>query len=153
MLGLAVGTAAGYVMNDRYGDNPANADNGTMTTANVSAAGAGTGADTTVAPIAARIDPVVERFAWDSTCAVALTGLGGADGSATATALGVAVDQATLFEPGIVPADVATALADGHEQLSVVQRGGAAVSGASVDAVRISVESACSGWTARIDAG
>lgn len=138
MLGLAVGTAVGYVMNDRFGGGPAVADTTAVLAAEALRPAEPAPPKTTVAPIAARIDPVVERFAWDSTCAVALTGLTAVDDAAVADAFAVARDQATLFEPGIVPTDVVTALEAGHEVPGDL--------GANV-------QRTCTAWTERIGVG
>ena len=113
------------------------------------------GAPSGPAPIAVaptEIDPGVLRFAWGSTCQVAVEAVRHGSVADIEVALRTAHDQAALFGPGIVPDDVEVVLQDAYD-VTVLKTGGVAP-GASGESPGLGgrISESCDAWLARIDA-
>ena len=142
IVGVGIGVGIAHALQDRIPARTASAASEGVST--VDGRTAALAPPTTAAPI----EPAVMRFAWASTCDVAITGVSDGGVDEIRRAFQVAHDQAALFEEGIVPDDVDTVLGDAYASIVGGQREAGA--GARLgDQIR----RACGAWADRIDAG
>jgi hypothetical protein len=151
---VGVGTAVGFVLKDRLSTGPAIAESGTTSRGDL-IVDPDEAPDTTVAAVIENpVDPTVARFAWDSTCQLAVAGIASRNGPQIIQGLQRAHEHADLFEDGIVPEDVSTALDAGYEGIVKPQEiGGEAAGTEETNSIGAIVEAACAAWSRRINAG
>jgi hypothetical protein len=95
----------------------------------------------------------VLRFAWASTCEIALDGVTHGSVGDIRKAFEVAHDDAALFEQGVVPPDVAMILDEAYEVLVMRPRGSTTDGAPTSTGLGRRIGDVCRAWSARIEAG